>query len=302
MQTLNFETLYQNNFFLDFLDRKTQTQKFFNASFNSKEDFQKTLLAKENEEFLREELVAGLLVENKNLNASPKTLQNIELLAQNNTFAVVTGQQAGIFCGPLYTFYKTLTSVKLCEQLKIWFPEKNFVPVFWMETEDHDFNEVSKNYFLNQQGQLFEANYTEQPKTKIPVGNLIFTQKIDELAEEIFAKLGTTEFSEELKKIVSESYTKGNTFAESFGRFLHKTLGKFGVITINPHNSFWKEVAGVFFETAIQKNFEISKALFETAKELEKEGYKPQLNLPFENANLFLLLEGERRKLVREKE
>lgn len=303
MQKIPFSELPNTSkFFLDYLEENSKIKKFYSNGFKSKEDFEKVILAKSKEEILREELVEGLLSENKNFGATEKTLKNVKLLGEENTFAVVTGQQMGIFLGPLYTTYKTLTTIKLCERLKSWFPDKNFVPVFWMESEDHDFDEASKNYFLTQQGKVSEANYKNSPNKKVPVGSLEFAQEISELTNEIFAQIGNTEFSEDLKKSVSESYAEGKNFAEAFGSLFHKFLGEFGVVTINPHDTFWKKNAVTFFETAIAKNEEISQKLEEVKKEIEEAGFSPQITTQQENTNLFLLLENERHKIIREGE
>ncbi len=303
MQKIPFSQIPKTSqFFLDYLEENPIVSKFYPNGFKTKEDFAKVISAKSKEEILREELVEGLLAENKLFGATEKTLENVKLLGEENTFAVVTGQQMGIFLGPLYTTYKTLTTVKLCEKLKSWFPDKNFVPVFWMETEDHDFAEAAKNYFLTQQGQLFEASYKNAPNKKIPVGSLEFSQEISELTDEIFAQIGSTEFSEELKKILGESYKEGKTFAEAFGSLFHKLLGDFGVITINPHDTFWKKNSVAFFETAISKNEEISQALEKVKSEIEAEGFSPQIATQPENSNLFLLLVKERHKLICEGE
>lgn len=303
MQKIPFSQIPKTSkFFLDYLEENPKVSKFYPNRFRIKEDFAKVISAKAKEEILREELVEGLLSENKSLGATEKTITNVKLLGEENTFAVVTGQQMGIFLGPLYTTYKTLTTVKLCEKLKIWFPDKNFVPVFWMETEDHDFAEASKNYFLNQQGNLFEANYKNAPDKKIPVGSLEFSQEILEITNEIFSQIGDTEFSETLKKYVSESYSVGNTFAEAFGSLFHKLFGELGVVTINPHDTFWKKNSVAFFETAINKNEEIAQKLEQAKKEIEAEGFSPQIVTQKENSNLFLLLEQERHKIIREDE
>ncbi|KAA3602009.1 MAG: bacillithiol biosynthesis cysteine-adding enzyme BshC [Calditrichaeota bacterium] len=303
MQKIPFSQIPKiSQFFLDYLEENPKVSKYYPNGFKTKEDFAKVISSKAKEEILREELVEGLLAENNSLGATKKTLANIKLLGDENTFAVVTGQQMGIFLGPLYTTYKALTTVKLCEKLKSWFPDKNFVPVFWMESEDHDFAEAAKNYFLTQQGQLFETSYKNAPNKKIPVGSLEFSQEISEITDEIFTQTGSTEFSEELKKVLSESYTGGKTFAEAFGTLFHKLLGDFGVVTINPHDTFWKKNSVAFFETAISKNEKISQALEKIKGEIEAEGFSPQIATQPENSNLFLLLEKERHKLTREGE
>ncbi|MBO0150375.1 bacillithiol biosynthesis BshC, partial [Vibrio sp. Vb2424] len=80
----------------------------------------------------------------------PKTFENIDLLRQPDTIAIVTGQQAGLFTGPLYTIYKALSAVRMAECLRL--SGVNAVPVFWVATEDHDFEEVSRASFIDKYG------------------------------------------------------------------------------------------------------------------------------------------------------
>ncbi|TDA74551.1 bacillithiol biosynthesis BshC, partial [Halomonas marinisediminis] len=76
-------------------------------------------------------------------NSSELTQKNIQLLKEENTFTVTTGHQLNLFTGPLYFLYKIVSTINLCEQLKTEFPKQNFVPIYWMATEDHDFEEIN---------------------------------------------------------------------------------------------------------------------------------------------------------------
>ena len=102
----------------------------------------------------RSMLAQVLLNQNRDYQCGIKTLANIDLLLSENTVAIVTGQQVGLFTGPLYTLYKILTTLKLTEQLSQQYPEYNFVPIFWLEGEDHDIEEVSSFSFLNASNEL----------------------------------------------------------------------------------------------------------------------------------------------------
>ncbi|RYD75202.1 MAG: bacillithiol biosynthesis BshC, partial [Sphingobacteriales bacterium] len=98
-----------------------------------------------NRKFLgdRNILVDVLKSQYNQLNPNKSVIKNIELLALENTFTVTTGHQLNLFTGPLYFIYKIVTAINLAIELKIAHPEKNFVPVYWMATEDHDFDEIN---------------------------------------------------------------------------------------------------------------------------------------------------------------
>ena len=137
---------------------------------------------------------------NKNFCASEKTLENINLLRENDCVAVVSGQQAGLFSGPLYTIYKALSAVKMTECLRG--RGIKAVPVFWIATEDHDFEEVSKVFLINKTGNLKELkNEPKRCYTNLPVGYVKLDDSIRETIDELFHELPETEFYRRIKKI-----------------------------------------------------------------------------------------------------
>ncbi len=136
----------------------------------------------------RRELSDALLEINKKFDASPETLSNIELLREQDTVAVVTGQQAGLFSGPLYTVYKALSAIKMAACLK----ERgiNAVPVFWAAGEDHDFEEVSNSFVLDGTGSLSEIRFEPRNRTEgLPVANIILDDTINENVDALFGSV-----------------------------------------------------------------------------------------------------------------
>jgi uncharacterized protein YllA (UPF0747 family) len=91
----------------------------------------------------REELKQVLIEQYRDYKSNEKSIHNIESLADSNTFTVTTGHQLNLFTGPLYFIFKIVSTIVLAKRLKENFPDKNFVPVFWMATEDHDFAEIN---------------------------------------------------------------------------------------------------------------------------------------------------------------
>ncbi len=136
-------------------------------------------------------------------NTSQQSLQNIELLNQANTYTVTTGHQLCLFTGPLYFIYKILTTLKLAENLKTEFPEYNFVPVYWMAGEDHDFEEINHLHVF---GKKIEW-HTEQ---KGAVGNFK-TENFNAVFEELKLIFGNSEPAQQLLHLFEQSYLQYNT-------------------------------------------------------------------------------------------
>lgn len=213
---------------------------------------------------------------NRSFGASEKTFENINLLRENDCVAVVTGQQAGLFSGPLYTIYKALSAVKLGECLR----GRGFkaVPVFWIASEDHDFEEVSKASVINKQGNVAEVkNEPEREAENLPVGYVKIDDSIGETIEKLFDELPQTEFTAELKNSIEEIWKSGEYFSDAFIFTLTKIFDKYGLIMLDPLNEKLKKIAAPIYVEAIKKSDEIVSALIKRSEELVEKGFHAQV-------------------------
>ena len=140
---------------------------------------------------------------NRGWGASEKTLANIRLLREADCIAVVSGQQAGLFTGPLYTIYKALSAVKLAECMA----ERGIksVPVFWMATEDHDFPEVATAEIINRDCALSRVTVpAEVHADGLPVGRVVLDESIKATLQSLLEALPKTEFSDDLEKLLRD--------------------------------------------------------------------------------------------------
>ncbi|MGB3775640.1 MAG: bacillithiol biosynthesis BshC, partial [Leeuwenhoekiella sp.] len=139
------DTGYFSNIICDYLDEKENIKPFY-GHFSDLKSFQKQIEEKNNfSKETRTTLVKTLKNQYKSVKISQKTAENIDLLAQSSTFTITTGHQLNLFTGPLYFLYKIIHTITLSRKLKQEYPTQDFVPVYWMATEDHDFDEI--NYF-----------------------------------------------------------------------------------------------------------------------------------------------------------
>ena len=213
---------------------------------------------------------------NKSCNAGEKTLANIKLLREDDCVAVVSGQQAGLFTGPLYTIYKALSAVKMTECLTA----RGFkaVPVFWIATEDHDFKEVSNVSVINSQGDVVEIkNEPKRCYENLPVGYVNLDDSVKQTIDELFNELPHTEFTEDLRNLVEKTWKTGVDYGDAFARLLTDYLGSYGLIMLCPLDARLKKLATPIYVEAIKKSDEIVSALRERSVELEKAGYHAQV-------------------------
>ena len=147
IESISFRnTQYFSNFICDYLDEKPELRAFYNR-FPNLENF-KPQIEEKSLSFsaeTRDTLVSALREQYQDIEASSLTLQHIESLKENNTFTITTGHQLNLFTGPLYFLYKIISTINFTKQLKEVYPDYNFVPIYWMASEDHDFEEI--NYF-----------------------------------------------------------------------------------------------------------------------------------------------------------
>ena len=138
-------TGYFSKLICDYIGQRGDLDPFFN-NYPDLQRFEQQIKEKKNtySEPSREVLTEVLYEQYERVEPSELTKKHIGLLADEETFTITTGHQLNLFTGPLYFLYKILSVVNLCKTLKATYPRNNFVPVFWMASEDHDFDEIKK--------------------------------------------------------------------------------------------------------------------------------------------------------------
>lgn len=289
-----------SDLFLKYIDNFESLSKFYEFDFKKDEDFQKCIeLKKETyikgKSFFRNEITDILKEQNKKFNSTEKTFENIVLLNDHNTFAVVTGQQIGILSGPYYTILKALNTIQLSDKLKVKFPEYNFVPVFWLEADDHDFPEINNINVISKENELKNIKYfengTEQEKYLQPVGGIILDEHIKAFKDELQDSYNESDFSEDLFNIINESYKEGSDLISAFALFLNNIIKDKGLILFDPTDTEVKKLLQPVFETELKTFPGICEKVIDTSVELE-ENFAVQVKP--KAINLFYIHEGNR--------
>jgi len=271
MKYLDYRDLpHQTNLFLDYIYDFEKVAKYFTGNFSSEDDLLNYLKSSNLDRIDRNSL-CDILVEQ---NSSEKEIKkNIELLRKPNTFAIVTGQQLGLFGGPLYTIYKTFTAIKLAELMNEKFTEYHFVPVFWMEAEDHDFDEVNKVKIIDKVNNLFTHEYKPtgtDPETNTgAVGKIVINGEFDKLIQDIISTLPITEYQKDLISLLS-IYKEGETLEDCFKQFLSEFLRGTGLIFINPNSKKVKQLLKPIFEKELTEFPKTSELVINISAELEE--------------------------------
>ena len=229
----------------------------------------------------------ALAAMNERWGAAEPTLNNIQLLRESDSIAVVSGQQAGLFTGPLYTIYKALAAVKLAGCLRQ--RGTKAVPVFWIASEDHDFAEVAKAEFIGRDCQLKNVEVsTALHEEGRPVGQVVTDESIDTVIEQLFELLPASEFADDIKALVKSAWQPGRGYAESFAMMMTALLGRYGLILLDPLDPELKRLAAPLYSEAARRAPEIAAAIEKRSGELESAGYHAQVLATSNSFPLFL--------------
>jgi bacillithiol biosynthesis cysteine-adding enzyme BshC len=281
--------------FVDYVTNYSRVKDFFSADFRDEKQWRHKIDTVLKRTLDRSSLVKILLNQNRDYHCGVKTLANIDLLLNDNTVAIITGQQVGLFCGPLYTLYKTLTVLKLTEHLSRQFPSYSFVPVFWLEGEDHDIKEVNSFKFLDSTNELISLQYQYEEKAGGinigAVGNMNFNESIDLLFDNLQKSLLQTEFSSKVIELFRTAYQKGMTFSRAFIHLFNVLLEDAGLIFFNPHDIDSKNILKPIFEQEL-KNISGTCKFVITQSELIEKQYHAQVKP--RAINLFMFYNGGR--------
>lgn len=249
------------------------------------------------EESPRAKVAAVLREQNLRAGATAATLTNIDRLGESDSVAVVTGQQAGLFTGPLYTILKALTAIGLTTRLR----ERgiNAVPVFWIAAEDHDFQEVNHTQVIDREGVLRRIVYDGSPDNEgRPVGDIAITPTISENLSHLATFLPESEFVPPLMESLTECYQVGTGFGVAFARMLTRLIGHHGIVLIDPQDDRLKMIAGEIYNRAMTQLPDFAANLVRQSTALESAGYHAQVHTGPEVVPLFFLEEGRRRAMV----
>lgn len=280
-------TGYFSKLICDYLDKKPDLSQFYGnfpdvAGFKNQIRSKKTAFSAAS----RNLLVDVLKNQYENTAVSDVTNQNIALLSDENTFTVTTGHQLNIFTGPLYFLYKIVTAINLADGLKKKFPQQNFVPVYWMATEDHDFEEI----------QYFNVNNTKiswKRESSGAVGRLK-TEGFEAVFKEFSALLGTSQNADDLRELFKNAYLKHDSLAEATRNLVNKLFGMYGLVIVDGDDAKLKKSLAPFVKEELLHHISFNQ-VSETDTRLES-FTKIQVN-PRE-INLFYLKDAIRERII----
>ncbi|MFD2550356.1 bacillithiol biosynthesis cysteine-adding enzyme BshC [Bizionia sediminis] len=284
------ETPYFSSLICKYLDQDSALKPFYNR-FPEKSNFLEQVKEKQKAFTVakRTILVKSLLQQYKHVNVSAETNKNITALEKNNTFTITTGHQLNIFTGPLYFFYKIISAVNLCKELNTAYPNTHFVPVYWMATEDHDFEEI--NYF-----NFKDKKVQWQKKASGAVGSLDL-QGLEAVYNSFSNQLPKSKNAQNLRILFKKAYLENNTLAAATRYLVNTLFGDTGLVIVDGNKPELKKQFVPYAKEELLKQT-AHNTVVQTNKKLNAlpENYKIQVN-PRE-INLFYLKANLRERIV----
>lgn len=286
------KTGYFSPLICDYLDEKDELKPFYHH-FPNLESFKRQIVEKSDSFPMahRKVLATALSNQYKNSAVFESTRENIKALERENTFTIVTGHQLNLFTGPLYFLYKIISTINLCEALSSKYPDFNFIPVYWMATEDHDFDEI--NYF-NFKGQKIQWNVTSGGA----VGRMK-TQGLEEVFNVLSTRFGNSRNAQQLKQLFEDAYLK-NEDLTSATRFLANALfGPYGLVIIDGDEAALKQLFAPYVKKDLFDQVPFNKVT-ETIQKFSEASGEYQIQVNPREINQFYLKDNLRERIVSE--
>ena len=270
---------------IDYINKDKKIAPFINH-FPTLENFEEQIIEKQNHNINRSLLVKVIQQQNANFLLSEETKNNIDFLLNKDTFTVTTGHQLCLFTGPLYFIYKIISTIKLSQQLKERYPKNNFVPVFWMATEDHDFKEVNH---IN----LFGKKIVWDSNQSGAVGHMKL-EGIQKVLDELKVVFGESKNVQQLIQLFENAYLEHNSLAAATRYLVNELFGRYGLVIIDGDDKRLKEQFIPIIKKDILQNGFV-KSIQKCSNELVK-SYKVQAHIRDVN---FFRLSDEKRELIK---
>ena len=284
-----------SDIFLDFVSGADRAKEFFPAG--SLEDVASRL---DRMQFPRDAVADILEQQNKLYGAGGRTFDNVRLLRDSKTLCVFSGQQAGLFTGPMLVVIKALAIIKAARLYRQQLG-RPVIPIFWIAGDDHDIEEVNHTYVLDRSSDVLKLLYDSGPEVESPTAEVRLThaEQLSSVKQELKKILGETDFTPKLYDLIERAYTPEDTYVTAFGKVMAELTREYGLVFFSPGDAGAKKLASGLFRDIIEKQDLMHRYLDETSASMKRHGYHLQVEKRESAADLFYNLNG-RKPILRE--
>lgn len=230
---------------------------------------------------------------NLSLGASPRSMTLIDRLCRPGALTVITGQQAGVLTGPMYTIHKALSALQLARRLEAetgW----TVVPLFWVAAEDHDFQEIDHIQVVGRDHRLQRLSLDRQPPGRVSIGHVPVGPEVWDLLRKLDDSLAPSEFKGSVLAVAEKAAGESSSLADWFARLMAWLFRDEGLVLVNPLDPGLKEMAAGLFGRFFERMDEVNQALRAGEERLGAAGLKSTLSQEPDAVHLFYYHDGER--------
>lgn len=276
----------------DYLSEKKSLKEFYGV-YPTLENAQIQINLKKNtySKKTREILVKTINDQYRKIIPTKEVEKNLKLLANENTFTVTTGHQLCLMTGPIYFLYKIISTINLCRELKSKYPKLNFVPIYWMASEDHDFDEINNFKFQ-------EKKFKWKSKSAGAVGEMNL-ENLQETLNLFETELGNNSEAKLIKQLLEKSYRKSANLSEATFKLVDQLFSDYGLIILEPNQKDLKSIFSTIIKDELNRESSfknVSEQINLIKKKYDKK-YTPQVNP--RKTNLFYLTAEGRYRITR---
>lgn len=290
----------QNSLFVDFVNQFSKVQNFYNPPPLEDSDIKKRIeKSRQSCQVPRSHFTSSLSAYNKNLHDSSLLNKHLEAFKSKDCVTVITGQQVGLFGGPSFTVFKAATAICLAAQLR----KKgiNAVPIFWMASNDSDFEEIRNSHFVDSNNNLLSLRFPKDSKDLFQMAGTVKLDAIGDCLDQLFTRVDSYPYAEPVLKRLSQAYIPSRSFREGFASWISHLFRDYGLIVFDPLMDIHRSHLSHFYEIAITHRENLIETLQKRNRQISKAGYEPQVSVDTSESLLFLIDEYRRYKLIWEK-
>jgi bacillithiol biosynthesis cysteine-adding enzyme BshC len=299
MSSLSFETLGFSKLFTDFTRNEGLTSLRFPANshlFTNATPLKNIASANKHRSAIQEAIRSTM----RSVSLTADQTSNLERLAQTNALTVITGQQVGFLGGALYTMLKAMSAVQAAQNLTTKHSELQFIPVFWIEDNDHDLDESSVVGILNTQGEAYTLRSAwnsadENARERTSVADIRYDSAVQASIDEAIGTLPSSEFAHEVVELLQQAYTQDTPLTQAFVKVLQYALGETGILFVSAAELRKRGL----FKDVVVKELEnvgiVQEVVAKASANLTEFGYHAQAQAG--SVNLFLHKDGKRHKI-----
>ncbi len=279
--------LYPSPLYYDFLTEPERVREFYPVDFRDTAAAVRSAASRAYPAERRAAVAAILKCQAAALGSGSAAAASIAKFERPDALAVVAGQQPGLFGGPLYTLYKALTSIRLARRMEEA-TGRPVVPVFWVASDDHDFDEVRKAWISDGIGsEPTPLEYDADGHPHASFARIRLGPQIGPVLAKLEAALGPAPYAVDLLERLRDAYAPGRTWSEAFARFMAGVVGPLGAVVFDPADPEAKRIALPIFEREVELAGRSSTAARERGEALSRRGYHAQIARAGNELNLF---------------